>query len=134
MATPEHPWAGMSSAGSGLLGVLAALSTTAALVVTVQTPDDMVQIGLLYLVALAAGAAAVRLRRGASTNGLKLLVGTTVLACLVTLTLWTVLDMWSTMGRCERREQGSFLTSSREAWYEGSACTDEQREHFYVNM
>jgi hypothetical protein len=116
---------------AGLLAVVAAVSTGAALVWTFRTPDDMVPIAVLYGVALASAAFGVRLRRsrGLPSSGFKLLIGTTVLACLVTVVLWSVLGTWSTMGRCERRE--AMVWHNKEVWYEGTACTDEQREGFY---
>jgi hypothetical protein len=45
-----------------------------------------------------------------------------------------VLDTWSTIGKCERREESLFLTNTSRIWYEGTACPQDQREgHFEEN-
>jgi hypothetical protein len=114
------------------LCAVAAVAAVVALVSSFRLPDDMLPVILLYAIAGAAGVAGIRFARSRrmSANGCKLVVGTTVLALLVTVSLWTLLDTWSTIGRCERREAVTF-GGDVEVWHEGTSCTDEQREHRY---
>lgn len=114
------------------------MATGAALVITFKTPDRMALIAVLYLVALAAPIVAGRFARswawGTRSNGFKMLTLLAVLAVLTSVSVWTVLDTWSTIGKCERREESLFLTNTSRVWYEGTACTQDQREgHFEEN-
>lgn len=103
------------------------------MVITFKTPDRMALIAVLYLVALAAPIGAGRFARswGTRSNGFKMLTLLAVLAVLTSVSVWTVLDTWSTIGKCERREESLFPTNTSRVWYEGTACTQDQREgHF----
>jgi hypothetical protein len=44
--------------------------------------------------------------------------------------VWTVLGTWSTIGECERYEKPLFLSDESRVWYEGTSCTQEQREGY----
>jgi hypothetical protein len=118
------------------LGALALVSTVAALVVTFRSPDRMLLIALLYAAAFAAAITGERFRRwrGMRSNGLKMLVMLAVLGCLTSVSVWTVLDTWSTIGKCERHEKMQGLSDTRLIWYEGTACTEEQREGYWQDV
>lgn len=134
--TTSHETQAEVSAGDrlkvGSLGAVAAVAAVIALVSSFRVPDDMLPVVLLYAIAGAAGVAGIRFARSrrVNANGCKLVVGTTVLALLVTVSLWTLLDTWSTVGRCERREAVTF-GGDVEVWHEGTGCTDEEREHSF---
>lgn len=116
------------------LSALALVSTIAALVITFQSADRMLPIVLHYATALTAAIGGVRLGQSAGrrSNGLKMLAMLAVLALLTTMLVWTVLDTWSTIGKCERREDSLFHT--RYVWHEGTACTEEEREGYTQNL
>jgi len=141
MTTPEAPHAGTPNSGGdrltvGAFGLVAAIAATAALVSAFRTPDDMLPVVLLYAAAGTAAAAGIRVARsrGVRPDGCKLVAGATVMALLVTVVLWTLAGSWSTIGRCERREASVWTSDTVDVWYEGTACTDEDREHYLYDF
>lgn len=140
MAAPQEPRPRAISAQDGralavISGGLALVAMIAALRTTFQSPDRMPLIASLYAAALAAAVVGARLGRssGIRSNGLKMLSLLVVLACLTTVVVWTALGTWSTIGKCERHEESVLLTDTRRVWYEGTACTQEDRESRYYD-
>lgn len=132
MAAPQDPrtqaaFAGYEPLIAAALGTCAAVAMVAALAITLLSPERMLLIVLLYLTAFACAGIGARYLRssGRRSNGLKMIAMAVVLACLISVVIWTVTDTWSLIGKCERREQMD-LMGQTESWYEGTACTEAE--------
>lgn len=135
MAAPHDPQSRVAFPHEGRIvaaasGVIALGLTIAALVATFQSPYRMLLITLLYVAALATAITGEWFRRAwdVRSNGLKMVILLAVLGCLISLSVWTVLDTWSVIGKCERHEEQGFFPDDTRVWYEGTACTEEELE------